>query len=257
MTFILLQLSDPHIGADWGGADGPQPVASLRRAVEAVLALPDKPDALVVSGDLTDNGAPEEYATLRGLLEPLGLEPHVIPGNHDVRAPLREAFGLAGSGGEHVSYPVDLGPLRLIALDSTIPGGEAGALDEGRLEWLDAELGRAPEQPTVIAMHHPPLLTAIPAFDEIALSAAGREGLAALLGRHPQVVRIVAGHVHRMIVAELAGRAVVSAPSTYLQGELIFGADHLGMRNDPPGFAVHALHDGALTSHLQTFAPRG
>ena len=255
MTFLLLQLSDPHIGADWGGTDGPQPPASLSRAVDAVLALSDRPDALLVSGDLADNGTAEEYATVRELLEPLGLEPHVIPGNHDLRAPLREAFGLAGSGDEHVSYAVDLGPLRLIAVDSTIPGGEAGALDEGRLEWLETELERAPQQPTVIAMHHPPFLTAIPAFDEFGLAAAGREGLAALLARHPQVLRILAGHVHRPIVAELAGRPVVTAPSTYMQAELRFGAAALGMRNDPPGFAIHALDEGALTSHLQTLAP--
>jgi Icc protein len=257
VTFVLLQLSDPHIGAEWGGTDGPQPPASLSRAVDAVLALPDRPDALVVTGDLTQNGTAEEYATVRELLEPLGLEPHVIPGNHDRRAPLREAFGLAGAGDEHVSYAVDLGPLRLIALDSTVPGVDAGALDEGRLDWLEAELGRAPEQPTVIAMHHPPVLTAMPAFDEIGLSAAGRDGLAELLGRHPQVLRIVAGHVHRTIVAELAGRAVVTIPSTYLQGALKLTASVLGMTNDPPGFAVHVLDDGTLTSHLQTFAPLG
>jgi 3',5'-cyclic AMP phosphodiesterase CpdA len=257
VTFVLLQLSDPHIGARWGRPDGPTPADGLRRVVEAVGALPDRPDALVVTGDLTDNGSAEEYATLRGLLQPLGIRPHVIPGNHDVRAPLREAFGLPGAGDEHVSYAVDLGPLRLIALDSTIPGANPGALDEGRLEWLDAELGRAPEQPTVIAMHHPPFLTAMPDFDAIGLAAAGREGLAELLGRHPQVLRIIAGHVHRTIVAELAGRAAVTVPSTYLQGELRFTPDDLAMVNDPPGFAVHALDAGLLGSHVQTLPPLG
>jgi 3',5'-cyclic AMP phosphodiesterase CpdA len=257
VTFLLLQLSDPHIGAKWGAPDGPTPVDGMRRAVDAVLALPDRPDALVVTGDLTDHGTAEEYSTLRELLEPLGLEPHVIPGNHDRRAPLREAFGLAGTGEEHVSYAADLGPLRLVALDSTIPGANPGALDESRLEWLDAELGRATEQPTVIAIHHPPLLTALPDFDAIGLAAAGREGLAEVLGRHPQVLRIVAGHVHRTIVAELAGRAVVTVPSTYLQGELRFTPDDLAMVDGPPGFAVHALDDGVLTSHVQTLAPLG
>ena len=255
MTFLLLQLSDPHLGADWTGAEGSLPGPRLGRAVEAVLAMADQPDALIVSGDLTQNGTPEEYAAVRELLEPLGLEPYVIPGNHDVRRPLRAAFGLPGSGGEPVSYAVDLGPLRLIALDSTIVDGEAGALDEGRLEWLDAELGEAPRRPTVIAMHHPPLLTAIPGFDDIALVGAAREGLAEVLGRHPQVLRIIAGHVHRTIVGELAGRPVVTVPSTYLQGELLFGGDRLGMLDDPPAFAIHAFaEDGTLTSHLQTYS---
>jgi Icc protein len=255
MTFNLLQLSDPHIGADWGGPDGPRPVANLRHAVAAVLALPDRPDALVLTGDLADNGTPEEYATVRELLEPLGLEPRVVPGNHDVRAPLREAFGLAGSGSEHCSHAVDLGPLRLIALDSTIPDGEAGALDEGRLEWLDGVLAEAPRQPTVIALHHPPLLTGMPAFDEIALARPDQDALGTLLGRHPQVARIIAGHVHRVIVDGLAGCPVVTAPSTYMQAEMILGASKLEMRNDPPGFALHVLAGDGLASHVQTIPP--
>jgi Icc protein len=111
--------------------------------------------------------------------------------------------------------------------------------------------------PTVIAMHHPPFLTAMPAYDEIGLAAAGREGLAAVLGRHPQVLRILAGHVHRTIVAELAGRAALTVPSTYLQGELKFTATDLSMVNDPPGFAVHVLDGGVLTSHVQSLTPLG
>jgi 3',5'-cyclic AMP phosphodiesterase CpdA len=249
--FLLLQLSDPHIGASWNGAD---PDECLRRAVDAILALPDRPDALLVSGDLTDNGAPAEYARLRELLAPLDLEPHVLPGNHDLRAPLREAFGLPGEGDEPVSHVVDLGPLRLVCLDSTIPGAEGGALDGGRIEWLDAALDAEAEKPTVIAMHHPPLRTEIPTFERIGLAPESRAALAAVLDRHPQVVRIVAGHVHRTIVGELAGRAVLTVPSTYLQAALDFSSPKLTMRPDPPGFAVHALRGHTLATHLQRIA---
>jgi 3',5'-cyclic-AMP phosphodiesterase len=252
--FLLLQISDSHIGANWDGVD---PDESLLRAVEAILSLSDRPDALLVSGDLTDNGDPEEYQRVRELLAPLDLVPHVLPGNHDVRGPLREAFGLPGVGDEPVSYAVDLGPLRLICLDSTIPGAEGGSLDGGRVEWLDAALAEDPATPTVIALHHPPLLTEIPTFERIGLEPGSRDALAEVVGRHPQVARIVAGHVHRSIVAELAGRAVVTAPSTYLQAALDFTAPKLQMRPDPPGFAVHALRDGSLATHLQRIAPLG
>jgi len=253
--FLLLQISDPHIGADWNGAD---PDECLRRAVEAILALPDRPDALLVSGDLTDNGTPAAYRRVRELLAPLGLDPHVLPGNHDLRAPLRAEFGLPGEGDEPVSHAVDLGPLRLICLDSTVPGAEGGALDGGRIEWLDAALAEEREKPTVVALHHPPLRTEIPTFERIGLAPESREALAAVLDRHPQVVRIVAGHVHRTIVAELAGRAVVTVPSTYLQAALDFTAPKLSMDADPPGFAVHALRDGTLATHLQRIpAPPG
>jgi 3',5'-cyclic-AMP phosphodiesterase len=248
--FVLLQISDTHLGADWKGAD---PDESLLRAVEAILELPQRPDALVISGDLTQNGAPEEYERVRQLVAPLDLEPHVLPGNHDLRGPLREAFGLPGEGEEHASHAVDLGPLRLICLDSIIPGAEAGALDEGRIGWLDAALAEEPEQPTVVAMHHPPLTTAVPTFDAIGLAPEWRAKLGETLARHPQVLRVIAGHVHRTMVAELGGRAVLSVPSTYLQSVLKFAPAPIEMQPDPPGFGLHALRDGFLTSHVQTF----
>jgi 3',5'-cyclic-AMP phosphodiesterase len=252
--FLLLQISDPHIGASWNGVD---PDECLSRAVEAILSLPDRPDALLVSGDLTDNGAPEEYRRVRELLAPLGLEPQVLPGNHDLRAPLREAFGLPGRGDEPASQAVDLGPLRLVCLDSTIPGAEGGSLDGGQVEWLDATLAEEAEKPTVVALHHPPLRTEIPTFEHIGLAAESRVALAGVLDRHPQVIRIVAGHVHRSIVAELAGRAVVTVPSTYLQAALDFTAPELTMCPDPPGFAIHAFRDGTLATHLQRITEAG
>lgn len=247
--FLLLQISDIHIGATWKGTD---PDESLLRAVEAILALPDRADALLVSGDLTQNGAPEEYGRLRELLAPLELEPHVLPGNHDLRAPLREAFGLPGEGDEPASHVVDLGPLRLVCLDTIVPGSDGGALDEGRIEWLDATLGEERVKPTVLAMHHPPLRTEMPAFEAIGLAPAGREALAGVLDRHPQVIRVVAGHVHRAIVAELAGRAVVSVPSTYMQAAADFTSTGIEMGHDPPGFALHAFRDGTLSTHVQS-----
>jgi 3',5'-cyclic AMP phosphodiesterase CpdA len=248
--YLLLQISDTHLGADWEG----DPDESVLRAVDAILSLDDRPDALLVSGDLTQNGAPEEYARLRDLLAPLDLEPHVLPGNHDLRGPLRQAFGLPGEGEEPASHVVDLGPLRLVCLDSIVPGAEGGALDEGRIEWLEEALTEEPRRPTVLAMHHPPLRTEMPGFDRIALAAAGREALAGVLDRHPQVLRIVAGHVHRTIVAELAGRAVVTAPSTYLQAALDFSTEKITMAADPPGFAIHAFRDGTLATHIQPIA---
>jgi len=252
--FLLLQISDLHIGASWNDAD---PDECLLRAVEAILSLPDRPDALLVSGDLTDNGAPEEYRRVRELLAPLDLTPHVLPGNHDLRAPLREAFELPGRDEEPVSHAVDLGPLRLVCLDSTIPGAEGGSLDGGRVEWLDATLAEDAAKPTVVALHHPPLRTEIPTFEQIGLAPESIEALAAVLARHPQVIRIVAGHVHRSIVAELAGRAVVTVPSTYLQVALDFTAPKLTMRADPPGFAVHALRGDSLATHLQRIGTPG
>jgi 3',5'-cyclic-AMP phosphodiesterase len=250
-TFVLLQISDTHIGAEWDRPETPD--ECLAAALAAVGALRQAPDALVLSGDLTQDGTPEQYARVGELLAPLGLEPHVLPGNHDVRGPLREAFGLPGSGEEPASHVAELGPLRLVCLDSTIPGGEGGALDEGRLEWLEEALAADRDAPTVIAMHHPPLLTDMPAFEAIGLAPEARAGLAEVVARHPQVARIVAGHVHRPMVGELAGRPVLTAPSTYMQTVLDLAGTGIDMRPTPAGFALHVLRGGVLTSHVQTF----
>jgi Icc protein len=245
---VLVQLSDPHIGAAWGHGD---PATALAAAVGSVRALELDVDAVLVSGDLTEHGADAEYERVRELLAPLGAPLHVLAGNHDDRAALRRHFGLPGSDGEPVQYAADLGPLRLVALDSTVPGEDRGELDADRLAWLDAELAAAAGTPTVVALHHPPLLTGIAGLDAFALDADSRSALAEVVERHANVRRLVAGHVHRGVTGELAGRVVLAAPSTYLQARLDLRSEQLQFAPGPAAFAVHALLDGALVSHIQ------
>ena len=188
---------------------------------------------------------------MRELLAPLQAPLFVLPGNHDDRRALHRHFGVPGADGEPVQYSMDLGPLRLVVLDTTRPGEDPGALDTERLGWLAAELATAPEAPTLLAMHHPPLVTGVPVWDELGLPAADRRALGAVLERHPQVRRIVAGHVHRTITANLAGRAVLTVPSTYVQTRLNFGSQEIELAAEPAGFAMHAVLDGEVVSHLQ------
>jgi Icc protein len=251
-AFLLVQLSDPHIGAGWADAD---PVARLAAAVETVRRVGDQPDAVLVSGDLTDDAAESGYLRVRELLEPLGAPVYVLPGNHDDRDGLRRCFGLPGEDGSPVQYAVDLGPLRLVVLDTIRPGEDSGQLDRERLSWLDAELAAAPEQITVLAMHHPPLSTGNPGWDRVGLPAEDRRALGEVVERHPQVQRIVAGHMHRTIAAELAGRVVLAAPSTFVQAQISFGTGEIGFTVGPAAYAVHALRDGVVGSHIQPVGP--
>jgi Icc protein len=207
---------------------------------------------VLVTGDLAENAADSEYEQVLELLAPLEAPIFVLPGNHDDRAAVRRHFGVPGADGEPVQYAADLGPLRLVVIDTTVPGEDAGALDGERLSWLEAELAAAPEAPTVLAMHHPPLVTGIPPLDAIGLPAEDRQALELVVGRHPQVRRIVAGHMHRPIASELAGRAVLAVPSTYMQARLDLLTNELQTVPDPAGFALHVLRDGELTSHVQT-----
>jgi Icc protein len=246
--FLLVQLSDPHVGATWGTGD---PVAGLGSVVESVRRLPDAPDAVLMSGDLAEHGAEGEYEIVRALLAQLGAPVYVLPGNHDDRDTIRGHFDLPGEMGTPVQYAADLGPLRLVVLDSTRPGEDRGELDADRLRWLDAELSGAPDRVTLVALHHPPVSTGVAAWDEIGMPVAQRRALGDVLQRHPQVRRVVAGHVHRAMTAELAGRAVLTVPSTYVQTRLSFNSDEIEIAAEPRGFAVHALLDGELASHVQ------
>ena len=251
--FLVLQISDPHIGAAWAsGERGWDPVTGLRNVISEVGGLPDRPDAVLLTGDLSEHGAAAEYATVLEIVSAIGAPLHVIPGNHDDRTALRAQFGLPGSGAEPVHYAADLGPLRLVALDTTIPGRAAGALDADQLAWLDAELAAVPAQPTLLALHHPPLATGVAPWDEIGLAPADRAALGRVLDAHPQVRRLVAGHVHQIITGSLAGRPVLTVPSTYVQARLDFTASELQLGAGPRGFALHALLDGEIVSYVRT-----
>lgn len=247
-SFLLAQLSDPHIGATWAGSES---VARFAAAVDSVRAVRPQPDAVLVTGDLADHATDEEYEQVRELLAPLEAPLYVLPGNHDDRGALRRHFGVPGGADEPVRYSVDLGPLRLVVLDTTRPGDDPGELDAEQLDWLDAELAAAPDRLTMLAMHHPPLVTGIPVWDELGLRTADRNLLGDMIERHRQVCRLVTGHVHRTMTGELAGRSVLTVPSTYVQARLDFTLQEIKLAAEPAGFAVHAVVDGELVSHIQ------
>lgn len=247
--FVLVQLSDPHVGATWFTGD---PFALLAGVVGVIRAFEPKPDALLVSGDLADNGADGEYEEVRELLSSVGAPFYVLPGNHDDRRAMRRHFDLPGADHEPVRYAVDLGPLRLVCLDSTRVGEDAGQLDAGRLSWLDETLAADRETPTVLAMHHPPLTTGVPAWEEILFPESERLALGEIVATHSQVYRIVGGHLHQAASGSIDGRSVLAVPSTAVQAQLALGATEISLSREFPGYAVHALIDGHLASYIES-----
>jgi Icc-related predicted phosphoesterase len=180
---------------------------------------------------------------------------HVLPGNHDDPPRLAAAFGASGS-----SYATRCGPLRLVAVDTTIPGADGGELGAERLAWLQQTLAEDTATPTVLAMHHPPLLTGIRAMDPIELPADDRAALAELLAEHTQVRTLIAGHVHRAITSRVGPCPAFVCPSVHLTLVLDLrpdGRPNVAVVDEPPALAIHLLIEGEVTSHVQPIGDFG
>lgn len=212
------------------------------RAFRAVARLRPQPDVVILTGDLTECGLDEEYANVARLVRKyLPLPVFVIPGNHDQRGNLREGLKhLPGvtSHPHHVQYAVEDYPVRLVMLDTLVPGAGHGELHADQLEFLDRTLAAAPDKPTVVAMHHPPFACGIAHLDRINMRNAA--AFAAVIARHPQVERIVCGHHHRAIVGRVAHAIASVSPSVAHQIELSLDPQASGaFLFEPPAYQLH------------------
>ena len=256
---LIAQLTDLHVR--------PLGIAAYRvietnamteRALRAVARLRPAPDAVIITGDLTDCGLASEYRLLSEMLaRHLDLPVFVVPGNHDRREVLLQQMPETRQDGGFVQYAVDDFPVRLVMLDSVVPGAGHGELCADRLAWLDRTLSDAPDKPTLIGLHHPPFMSGMADMDRIALREPGK--LRAVVARHPQVGLVVCGHHHRSMVAPF-GTAIASiCPSVAHQSEFDMrpGAAQ-AMMLEPPAFQVHrwTAEDGFVshTVFVEDFA---
>jgi len=256
----FVQLTDTHIRAKGQLAyKRVDTAAYMKQAIMTIEAMPLKPDAVVLTGDLTDFGRAQEYEHLAELLSPLSMPYYLMPGNHDDPNVMRQCFSThkyLGSPGGPIQYTLDLGEILLVAVDTSVLGQSAGALCESRLHWLTETLNSNAARCTVIAMHHPPFLTYIEHMDAIGL-LKGREQFVQIVAQNPQVERIICGHLHRAIDARIAHTVASTAPSPAHQVELNLkpgGASAWLL--EPPGFKVHAWGtEGGLVSHMAYVGP--
>lgn len=201
----LLQLSDAHLEREPGPAD-----ERLDEAVAMIAASELRPAALLVTGDLSEDGSPESYRRLRARLDPLaarlGAPLIALPGNHDDVATLRAEI----LDGGPVDRAIELDGLRVVVLDSTVAGAHHGELGDEQLAWLAETLAVRAPRGTIVALHHPPIPSVHPVLDRLALRTPER--LAAAIAR-TDVRLLVCGHAHAVSAAALAGVPVWSGPA--------------------------------------------
>ncbi|MDO9598575.1 MAG: metallophosphoesterase [Azoarcus sp.] len=252
---LIAQITDLHVSFDPAFLDGRvAPLEAVLRAVAVLAALDPRPDAVLLTGDLAENGSAEEYAFIRHALGELDLPVFAVPGNHDSSPAMRTGLGsfMRASEASHACYVVDDFPLSLVGLDTSVAGKAHGALDPARLEWLEKVLGQRAGRPVFMFMHHPPFDTGIRTMDACGL-LEGRERLAELIAWHGGVVGVVCGHVHRSIHTSVAGVPTVVAPSCAHQIALELRANApLQYRLEPPAIALHRCEQGQMmVSHVR------
>jgi Icc protein len=250
---LIAHLSDPHLCPP-GQLYQSVLDTTLRFAEALAQAASFAPDLLILSGDLTEHGDPASYALARDLLAPFPSPILAIPGNHDDRdgfraglSGLQNLIPLPTSGPLHA---VAEGPVRVIGLDVTVSGDHHGLVTPDHTDWLHATLSASPDTPTLLLMHQPPFATGINSVD--AYRCYGEDRLVQALTTHPQVIRLLAGHVHRFTLTSFADRPALTAPATAtsIALRLAPGADPASF-TEPSAFLLHHWEDGQLTSHLQ------
>lgn len=248
-SHVLIHVSDPHFlagGARLGGRYDVE--ANFARTLAAIRAVHPNPTAIVVTGDLADLGEPEAYRRLRASVEPVAAELRTpviwVAGNHDERPALRRDLLDLAPTEEPVTGVWTLDGLRVIALDTSVPGWHHGDLDDGQLAWLAQVLAEPAPHGTLLAMHHPPMPSHVPLFDILELRH--QDELAEIV-RGSDVRGILAGHLHYSSHAMFAGVPVSVASATCYTMNVARPAEDVNGMDAAQAFQLVHVHPDTIT----------
>jgi Icc protein len=215
-SHFLLHLSDTHlITGDGLLYDSVDADSHLRRVFEEFEAAGARPEAIVFTGDLADKGDPAAYAKLRSIVEPaaarMGARVIWVMGNHDKREQFRSLLLDKEPSNEPVDEVHWIGGLRIIVLDSTVPGYHHGEITDAQLEWLRSELATPAVEGTILALHHPPMPD--PVYVNVGIELQDQHKLADVV-RGSDIRSILAGHLHYSTNTTFAGIPLSVASAT-------------------------------------------
>ncbi len=246
---FILHISDTHfVGGPnllHGQVDSD---ANLKRLFRDFAETKARPEAIVFTGDLADTGDADAYQRLRALVEPaaaeIGAEVIWVMGNHDTRTPFRKHLLDSDAGEESVDMVYDVNGLRVIALDSTVPGSHHGEITDEQYEWLADVLATPAPHGTVIALHHPPVPSLLAPISFVELNDQARFGEAI---RGTDVRAVLGGHLHFNTFSDIAGVPVSVASATCYTQDLNVEAGAMRGQNGAQGFnLVHFYEDRVM-----------
>lgn len=251
----IIQISDPHIvplgQLAYGKVDTAKALTDCVETINRCLPEIGPVDMVFVAGDLVDFGTEEEYRRFRALMEPLNLPYRAVPGNHDDVSVMRACFcdqlWMPTEG--PINWAVDFDDISVIGLDSSVADCAHGHLVDETLAFLSATLDAQNGQPTIVTMHHPPVLTGIEKMDIQNLRDS--KDLKAILSRYSGELRLTSGHVHRNIVAPFGNVICQIAPgvSHAVTMDLREGAPNC-LTKEPGGFLLHEIRGGIMSHHI-------
>ena len=244
----LLQITDPHLQAnEHGELLGIRTRESLQAVIEHAQANHPRPDAVLATGDISQDGSLSSYHFFTDRIATLGAPVYWIPGNHDQRTAMHSVMAANGAD----ARSPQLGNWQLVMLDSLVEGQVPGRLADTELQHLEDTLAAQPERPALVCVHHHPVDISAQWMNAIGLQ--NRDALFAVLKRHPQVQALVFGHVHQEVDGEAQGLRVLATPSTCVQ----FAPDVTGFTVDTraPGYRWLRLYpDGTLETGVERVA---
>ncbi len=255
---LIAQMTDIHIG--FAPDERPEELNRIRfrATLQRILDGPNKPDLMILSGDITDKGDLESFENTAELLADCPFPVWPMVGNHDTREALVEVFQQVRLDGGFLHYAVECQSLRALLLDTVESGRHGGAFCEARAEWLTAQLDAHPATPTLIFMHHPPVESGIEWMDPRPNEGWVERFGAAVEGRR-QILAIHCGHLHRPLATTFRGIPLHVTPSVAplvamdlrpIDTRRPDGRDLITI--EPPAYALHRWDGANLATHYES-----
>lgn len=255
----IAQITDLHVTTGRDPLNHLRNEQRLREVLRSIHDLKPRPVAIIASGDLVDHGEPAEYAQLKAILAGAEIPIYFGVGNHDRRKAFCEAlegpYAQRDENG-YIQYAVDFGELRMVVCDTLDEARERSGFDAERAAWLAATLAADPVTPTIVVLHHPPILSGVKWMDPDP-DAPWIGQLADVLRGQEQVRVVLCGHVHRAFHGLFAGHVVATSPATSIQVTLNLTPIDMErpdgreiLTAEPPGFVLVAVDKGQVTTHV-------